>query len=576
MVLRSGKRKHLAIDYDRRQVRLVVFQYVRKVPSILALHTAGVPEQVNAADPLALGGVLKTVVDRLCLRGARTLMCVGRAQAVLKSLTLPPVSGPDELASMVQFQVAQELPFAADEAVVDFTHGRHWDADQARQSEAVPEGTTVLAAAVRLPVIDAARQVCEAAGLRLERLGLRPYANVRAVYRCVHGRSGERLMFVNLTADEAEIDMMCDETLEFSRAVPLAGSAANGAQAEKPPPDPRAESVRRVVTEAALSLQSFNAVQRGARIDGCLVAGATGMEKQLAAALTERLAVRCELFDPSGGFSLARGPEVSAFGAALGLAAGQAATLPFDFLNPKRPAAPKDTRKVRAAAIVAGLVVLVGSGVLARSAYLGKGQAAFKRLYSENQEKEKQNKLLQRLQDRIELVDKWRAGQLDWLGQLAHLSNTLPGAEEVYFDSIVFKPGKISLAGRAKNRESVTRFQNELMEMPGYEVRPGATSTTRDPADLGYSLKFDMEVVVSPEAEPIVTTSRPVGRPADDSAMEGARRPEGPSARPTVGRPPAGEPARSPAGQPAGPTAGQPARPEDRSRERDFRSRSRR
>lgn len=70
MVLRSGKRKHVAIDYDRQQIRLVLFEYVRKVPAILSMHTAAIPEDVDVSDPSALGRFLKTVVDKLSLRGA--------------------------------------------------------------------------------------------------------------------------------------------------------------------------------------------------------------------------------------------------------------------------------------------------------------------------------------------------------------------------------------------------------------------------------------------------------------------------------------------------------------------------
>ena len=53
---------------------------------------------------------------------------------------------------------------------MDYTHGPHWDTGQSVEPPA--GGTTVLAAAVRVPVIDAAQQICLEAGLRLKRLGL--------------------------------------------------------------------------------------------------------------------------------------------------------------------------------------------------------------------------------------------------------------------------------------------------------------------------------------------------------------------------------------------------------------------
>ena len=109
-----GNKKLVAIDYDRREVRLVVFEYVRKAPAILALHTFAAPETVDVTDPQVMGAFLRTLIDKLHLRGASALMCLGRSQAVLKSLQLPAASSDDELASMVQFQVNKELPFSAD------------------------------------------------------------------------------------------------------------------------------------------------------------------------------------------------------------------------------------------------------------------------------------------------------------------------------------------------------------------------------------------------------------------------------------------------------------------------------
>lgn len=535
MVRISARKKHVAIDYDRQQIRLVVFEYVRKAPAILAMHTLAVPAEVDVADASALGQFLKGFVEKLSLRGAKALMCVGRAQAVLKSLTLPPTADANEIASMVQFQTAQELPFGADEAVVDYTRGPHWDAEQTEAT--AEEGTTVLAAAARLPVLDAARQICQEAGLDLRRLGLRPYANLRAVYHCVQVRPGERIVFVNLTADEAEIDVMCDETLEFSRSVPI--SAPNGT-AEEAEGEKRAQAVRRAVAEVTRSLHSFHAVQRGGQIHGCLVAGATGLEQQLSAALAEPLGVQCELFDPSRGFAVAGGPETSGFGAALGLAAGQAgAAMPFDFLNPKRPALPRDMRKIWAAVAAAAVVLSVSGFLLARTVYLGRYDADIKASKTAKTKLLKTNKQLEKLQDRVHAVSSWMDEQLNWLDQLAHLSNTLPGAERVYLDSVKCSPGRILLVGRAKDRQSVSSFERGLMAMPGYKVRHGATGAVRD--EYGYSLKFDLEILISPSARPQVTVERPVGRPADDGAMRGlqnrppARR-ERPRARPDRNR----------------------------------------
>ena len=175
-----------------------------------------------------------------------------------------------------------------------------------------------------------------------------------------------------------------------------------------------------------------------------------------------------------------------------------------------------DARKIRALAAAVAVSVLIGGAALARSAYLGKSRGEAQSLRAENTKLKETNRALKTLRDRIVLIREWRKEQLDWLAQLAHLSNTLPGAEALYLDSVECKPGTIKLLGRAKDRRSLSRFASDLMAMSGYEVRPGATSSVRDP--FGYDLKFDMDV--SPKAKPILTTSRPVRRPADDGALQ--------------------------------------------------------
>ncbi|MCK4624931.1 MAG: pilus assembly protein PilM [Phycisphaerae bacterium] len=494
-MLKFIRRKHVAIDYDRREVRMVVFRYVRGRPVIVSLHRAEIPEGVDPSDAASLGKFIRTLIVDYDLDGARAVMCVGRSQAVLKSMTLPSGVSSDELASMVQYQVSRELPFAADEAVVDFTHGVHWDTAGA---EADGEVTTVLAAAVRIPVIETAGRICDEAGLKLERLGLRPYANLRAVYRSVRCEPGERILLVNITADEAEIDVMRDESLEFSRSAAVTS-----------PDDQAGPDVRRIVAEVTRSLQSFNATQPGAEIDAALVAGATGLEKDLVAALSESLSVRCELLDPAGGFAVQTSEAASSFAAALGLASTdiRGESLPFDFINPKRPAPPKNTRRIRAIAAAAVIVVLLGTGALAGTSHISRLKTNVNTLTEKKKNLLRTNKSLKRLRKRVRAVETWADADYRWLGQLAHFSATLPEAKALYLTGLDCSPGKVMLTGRVADSETVSRFAEKLMNMTGYEVRPKGTSAVRD--KFGYAMQFRLEVLIAPDARDVITTSRP-------------------------------------------------------------------
>ena len=224
------------------------------------------------------------------------------------------------------------------------------------------------------------------------------------------------------------------------------------------------------------------------------------------------------MFDPSKGFALRTGEGLSAFGAALGLAAGQAAdALPFDFVNPKRPAPPRDTRKTRALAIAGGVVALLAVVGLARHSYLAKRQKVVSELQKRNEKLDKENKDLKNVQRRMKTINEWRGADINWLDQLAHLSNSLPGADRVYLTALRCNSGNgISLTGRLRDNRDISNFAKQQMALPGYEVLPRGTSPVRD--QYGYGMQFRMDMLVLPKAEPIVQTSRVVGRPADDVA----------------------------------------------------------
>jgi len=483
------KRKHtyVAIDFDRRQLRLVIFECAGRKVTIRGLHTAPIGTDVDVADAASLGAFLGKVVEQLSLGGSRAIMCVRRSQAVLKSLTLPPAADPSELASMVRFQAGKELPFSADEAVVDYTRGTHWGAEGAEAGE---QATSILTAAVRLPVIDAAREICERANLKLERLGLRPYANLRAVYRCVRAAGGERILLVDLTGEEAEINLMCNRTLEFSRSAPVAPTSA---------PEPPEGLVRRIVGEVTRSLRSFQAVQRGGPISACLVAGDTGLERHVTRALAEQLKVRCEIFALTGGFSIPTGQPVSGFAAALGLAAGQAdEALPFDFLNPKRPVPPRDRRKLVVAIIAAVAVPVLLGGTVTAARYFSGRADTIRSLKRDLKDLDEQKRDLDSLVKRVRKLNDDLAGQQDWLAQLRFLSESLPDAKQVYVKSLRFGSDKIVIVGRAKDRRTADAMMAKLMKMPNCEVLDRGVGPTND--RYGYGQEFRLEIRPGPGA----------------------------------------------------------------------------
>jgi len=539
-VRRGQQRRFIAIDFDSRHVRIAQGEQTAGGARIVKLATADVPEGLDTADPQALGALLGRTLDQMHLRNTPIIMSVPRGQAVLKPVILPPVATTSELAGMVQYQAEKELSFRPDEAVVDFTLQSHYGIEHAPGGQEA-EGEHVLVAAVRRPVVEYYQAVAKAAGARLLRLGLRPYANMRCVQAYVPHEGAGRVALVHVTADEAEIDVMDAGALTFSR------SAVVKVPASGDPADPAVrDAVGTVVTEVARSLQSYVGVERDHCIDVLLVAGGTGIEPHVREELFRRLSVRCELLNPAQALGLEdSGPAASAFVSALGLALGQGseAAPPFDFLNPKRPVVQRDLKKAAAIAAVAALVLVLLSVVGSAALYRYAAESRVSALTEEYNKLKEENRKIGALAKRIETVDSWvRAGR-NWLDQWAYLSAVFPSCTDVYATSLKTNPdGSVNFTVKAKSNEAINELGKRLAAA-GYDFKPGQVTSGSDP--YGYTYATTIKVMVKPGMKVDLASVSPVPRPEDDVSAKEFGKPSAAAAAASGGeapKPPAPSP----------------------------------
>jgi len=533
----------LALDFDGRHLRMVLADVSGGRTRIDRLVTVDMPEDLDADDAGAVGAFLGRALRQMHLSGVPILMNVPRAKSVFKPLALPPVEDDGELASMVRFQAQKELTFRPEEAVIDFALEAHYGVEPSPEEE--PAGQHVLAAAVQRPVVEYYQQVAEAAGVRLLRLGLRPYANMRCVEAYAGSEEG-RLAIVHLTAGEAEVDVIERGGLTFSRSADIVL-----------PPQPQDETARRaavadIVQETARSVQSYLAVERERRIERVLVAGGTGVEAEAAEALARRLAVPCEVFDPSSRLRLAGPPaDASAFISALGLAVGQgdAADPPFDFLNPKRPPVRRDATRTIVLTTAAAVVLVVVSAFAGAAIHLYRASSQVAACERELDDVRKGNKKVRALAERVNAIEAWLTEKRDWLDQWAYLSATFPSCQEVYLTSLkTGTDGTVSLAVRARTSEAIDAIGERLSEA-GYGFKPGQVTTAKD--KYGYNYVTSAKAIVDAGMEVHLADVGSVGRPPDDVSAE--------TFRPT----PSGE---SASGEPG---TDKPAREEERRREEE-------
>ncbi len=512
----ASPRRFVAVDFDARQLRVVHAERAGGGARVLKIAAVSPPGGVDVRDPRQVGSLLGATLKDMRLRNAGVLMTVTRGEAVLKPVTLPPGTAEADLAGMVQFQVEKELPFRIEEAVVDFTVETHYDVGAAQSSAAedVPDrGVDVLVGAVRLGVVDHYRQIADAAGVKLLRLGLRPYANMRCVDACTRRTASESLLVVHFGAGETEIDVLVGNSLTFSRSVGVKVPPAGGDPHEK------AQSVRSVVLEVVRSIQSYQAMERGFRIDNILVAGGTGVEEVAAEELSRRLDAPAGMFDPSKALGLGQVENPSALISALGLAISQAAPeqLPFDFLNPKRPPVRRNWGRIGGIAAAAVILLGLATAVTAGSIYIGEKEAALAEVRGKYNEARERQRTLEKLKKRVEAVREWQDERREWLAHWAYLSALFPSAKDAYVTGIkTGADGMISFTVHARDSQIITDLGRRLTEA-GYQFQPGRLATVSD--SHGYNYTADVRVFIVPEMEVDLHAVKPVPRPADDDSI---------------------------------------------------------
>ena len=503
-----------AVDFDASRLRVAVSQRGARGTRIVACGGRDLPDGLDAGDPAGVGVLLRDVLDELGCRTAPLVLCVPRSLVVLKPVTLPPNTPEQEYAAMVHFQAAKELPFPAEDAVIDFTTESHYDV-QAGQPEGGPQGVQVLAAAIRLSTLDYYRRIAAAAEAKLLAVALRPYADLRCVEACEGAAADGCAALVHLTAGETEIDVISGRSLAFSRAA-VRNLSAPGA----------ADGVDPLVQEVARSLQSYQTIHRGPRLDAVLVAGETGLEARAAELLAERLGVPSRLVDCSA--VAGRGPAGSGHISALGLATCDVAggKLPFDFLNPKRPPVVRDKRKTRMqlaalAGVVALLALLVGG-----SMHLGGKRAELRALQAQQTELEKQIKAARDVAFQVDAIQRWRDGDHRWLDHVARLAAILPPARDVYLGGLDAKAdGSVNFVVQARSSEAITDL-GERLSTAGYPFRPGQIKTASN--KHGYVYGTTVRVMTSGE---LADLPAPGGTDTPDETPDAAETPAGPAAQ---------------------------------------------
>ncbi|MFQ5429014.1 MAG: type IV pilus biogenesis protein PilM [Phycisphaerae bacterium] len=492
MGLKSGKL--LAIDWDRKELRLVLVRRHGAEAELQKAVSVPLPAEVGLDDAEALGAMLREAMRQSKIGVKHALLAIPREQVVLNTLNLPPTP-PEEMPALVQFQIVKELPFSADQATIDFVVCGEHD----------PKAPcTVLVAAVRHDDLEFYRRVAREAGLTIERIGLRPHANLLAVLGSQSDVADKSLLMVEVGPHLTEINIVRSGGLTFSRAasVPLPdfGAARGGAVQDSristipiqdiEPDDASRDAVSRLMVDVIRSFEAYRATEPAAQIDEIVVCGGTGVEAELAEALAARFAVQARLYLPDRALQLTpqRAKELRGFSVALGLAMGHGspALRTFDFLHPKKVVSKRTLRLKKAPAAVLAAVLMIGSAVLAHGKWVVPQLDAVKALQAEVQNVEKRKKPIRAFIKKVRAVEGWERSEQVWPEVLAVLTKVFPPETEACvtrFDGDTRSQRKgnvrvstVSLKLRTAKMGGINHVTESLRSLGWEDVKPGPDS----------------------------------------------------------------------------------------------------
>jgi len=511
---RGRPKKILAIDWDARTLRVVHALTGKRGVKIDRILSAAIPSDVAPNSPEAMGLHIKRVLEQESISTRVAMVGIPRDQTTLKTLSLPAIK-PEELAGIVEIQIAKELLFPLSHAVIDFTIGTAHEGGKTRE---------VLVSAVRHEVIEQYKATFAAAGLKLERIGLRPHASKVALCKLLEFSMPERVMFIDVRPEYPEIDVIKQSSLTFSRAPSLhlpedfaesttispvrdegSSEALSSLTLSEGVPSPFGLGAGRVspmdrtinalVMEVTKSIEAYRAGDPGASMDQVVIGGDTGVEEKLSEVIQKRLGIATELYNPAAAFGWEpdEGAGAVGFAPTLGLVLDEVdeSALHFDFLHPKKMVSTTQARLKKAPLVAAVIVLFCAATVLGAWQYTKndrKTLAAIEAQIDELEGAQSKNKKFLRLMEELREFDQ---EQHIWIDEWYDVFALLPSNQELVVNSLDMSQtdGRIKLKTNAKSRELASQlieklesFRREGCEKPHFKVTIGPQSEKKGEA----------------------------------------------------------------------------------------------
>ncbi|MFZ5829424.1 MAG: hypothetical protein ACOY3P_05020, partial [Planctomycetota bacterium] len=421
-------------------------------------------EEAGAA---ARGEVLAAALKEHGIARGETLGLIGRGSVELRQLTLPPAPD-DELPEMVRNLAYREFNEAEEDWPLDFA-----PIDIGTDG---PRG--VLATAADPARVAEMQRVCEAAGLKLKRILLRPLETAGLLAASLPADAEGLRLLVDVQGDEVDLSVLRGRRAALLRTARLPGDLLHD-EAHVPA---LLGELRRTLVVAQNQLS-------GRPIESIVFIGSPEHLAALAEHVAEKLKIATEVLDPVARVKPSRewnrAPEdlqqrSAPFVGALTSEAQNAAHA-VDFLNPRRSPEPPSRRNYYAMAGVAVVVLaLAWFGYSRLSRYQIENDV--NRLTQQAKSEGAKAKKAAQLESNVAEIQKWVVPRAVWLDELALLAERLPPAREVMIERLTLSAGQrsgpaksdgqIQIEGRAASASAIDNLTSQLSDERHIVVEP--------------------------------------------------------------------------------------------------------
>ena len=436
-------------------------------------HAASVslPVDFAARDAAGQADAVRVALEAAGAGVRKCVLVVPRPLAILRTFSLPSGS-PEELQSMIRFQLEKELPLPLDQ--VRYTYAT--SPDDGRVS--------VTATAVPNEALDRRIASLEKAGVQVTGAVVSSFGLIRLL---PPGPLEGGTLLLSLADGGAEILIAESGRIQLSRNTPL-----------------RDQDYESWAAEIDRAILSHSAKGAGADLKRVFVAGEGDPAERVALELKKRIsASTVTAMVPNG--TVTRRPDVrltAECAAAAGVLVGLLDAGPEmpDLLKPpvvRRTMKFKQSHKVAAAAVIllAGVVAWSQIALASRRSELESLRKALAAVKPNAD-------AVDRMRAEIKTLQQWQDRRFSWIDLFDQLQRRLP-AQKIHIATFsADESGIVRLSGKAKDKGSALDLATELQKMGAALLEVGSP-TVRGNNDKGeYTQDFDIRVTLADLAPP--------------------------------------------------------------------------